>query len=1225
MALAGGCFNVADVNTNELGFDFVNSPVRYQVIHAKNLPGEMLPSEKTYSFETCLKDRITLSTMALNEFQIDGSTVISDEEGCVVWEKTVDFHPYAQSKSMTDKFVITSNAKYPGELEIPYSINPWNGDRPTATAEFVEHFQRSIAGAAASGAQTTPSPTSPVIQSLSGDKRPEEAIKGFAKLKIQTVVKQMFSHNELSLSDRVHMEFVFSPILQVFDVNGSSHNIVPSKGKIHINMDILTLNKDVPITAENLKGSKKLRSLKLGDLDIEYGKIKVKENIEAFRVLADENIILKLSASSPTKWGSDGLQSPESYFFVRSSEESEVLQEANLDGSDSNSDDKAEKNVDIVSAHGDQHSFFFAEDPKISHIEDESRTTTTITYGLLFSTKLVHKNTQTKVKNLDLYVTHNSKTQKVHVGPDGNINYSFSFVYDIYNMPARPQHLSFTISNVDGTMSVDVPLFLKPWQPSSHMSINPENLPAAKVAHLKEHQWSAPEVYIEKLTLDTATPVEYKAAKDLSLTIRHSYNMEAVVKVRSEGSQAYGGRRIMPAPTGHYKLDAYLTCPKEGLVNRNLYNVDVTPSLKTVTVTRAQSEDELKNLCPASVTSFDIEVESGRATGTFQVVIPDPRMTWSRAQLTLVLRPYETKALKGPLAKSQKLKLSQNFKPAPVARVIVLEDFASRAKTIALQTLPSASEEVPKSLFSLESVKNATKKWGVIYPYIAHLNSLESDYLTRMMSSYVSLDGTGYSALSFDSDDLIHPPKTHKPIGSTTELAQDPGALTRECDVKKGECLKETSKRRWMNYQEFQKSLANQDQLPMDITVDEMRAILWNQPDNRLDDLIVMTCHLWEALFIKRYEELLRQDSNYNDPTLSSSQGLYITPIMVARSHFGEFGRECVREYKIHPFSYSTHISPITATHHLKGPVVAVKAEDAGVDVLHFSQKHGSAVRNNVSFYNSAHADLLGSFFKLFGNLGAFAGASGYSFSMMGEYEITARDDLAGGMTHYSHWTTVKMGLQFAQPKYCLTLRLDPFYTHQFFLQARDHLANTHFPSYAANYFLDIYPDIVRFVDYFENDLVTSSYLICTEEQPPKLSDKTLAAVSKHPVHKDTTAIGMEYYRFASPRFESGAVYDPTKEHFRDWVYPLRGQSDYLKFIHSTTVLRKNEMASINGFGDTFDWSSKYVTWFINDPRILDVNKHLFSSSHEFIKFPKRYIYSRFSVVPPAIGGFYNY
>lgn len=1216
-----GCFEVEDITTGESRYDFVSTPVKYQVVSEQVASGEMLPSAKTYSFETCLQDRITLSSMALNEFIIDGAQVISDEEGCVIWTKEVAFHPYAQSRTIEDTFVITSEGKYPGRLEIDYYLNPWTGSRPTSTAEFVEsiHTPNGV-DTPFMTASTSSQPSYQMVESLFAGKSvadPSQQCGGedseasaasvtsepqFAQLKVASIIKQVFYHNELSLSDQIHLGLLLSPVLEVYDQSGISHNLIPQVGDVAVHLDILVINKDLEITDKNLLKAKKLKSFKFKDLVIESGVIKINEHIDAFQVLADENIVLRAAIHSPTQWGAEGLRSPESMYFVRQSEESEVLQEVHtIDGTSC----FEERSVEIVSAEGKEHSFFFADEPRISHIDNHSRTTTSIQYNLLFSTRLIHKNSESVVKNMDLYVTHDAKTGAVHVGPDGLIHYLFDFDYDMYSMQSRPQYLEFKISNKDGSIAVDVPLFLKPWQPSSQMAINPETLSDAKVAALQQRQWPKPELYIDEITLDTATPIEYKVGEDLSLMIRHSYNMDAVVKVRSEGVEAFGGERILPAPTGHYKLDVYLTCPSEGLLNRSLYNVDVADSLDTLTVTRAAHAKDLKNLCPSAHTSFDILVENGRATGTFQVMIPEPRMTWSRSQLTLVLHPYKTSDLSGELAADQRQELAENFAASPVARVIILEDFASKSKKVAMR--PLNYEYSFSDLFSFADVKLATAKWQVAYPYIAHVNALEQDYLRRNMLNYVSLDGHEYSALEFEQ-------------GSDVDTTTATTLLPRTCDVAEQECLQETSPAT-LSYQDFMDSYTGYGIRDMKFTLDELKDVVWNRPGNRLDELIDQTCYLWELSYQVRLQRLKHVKNIVPNSAHNAKFMAHLEDIM---GPYGGFTGRCIHETKIHPYAHSGHVAPVTAVHHLKGPVVAVHAEDAGVDILNFTQKNISKLGHTVSFYTAAHLDVLGTFYRLINNIGAFAGASGYSFNLMGEYEVVKGDNFAGGMNHYSNWTTVKMGLQFAQPKYCLTLRMDPYYLYSLMNSVRDNFDRVSQLDDPRHQNSEMYRDFWSFIELFEHD-ISHGYLICTEEQPPGFDAEQLQAETHYPLHQDTTAIGMEYYRFAGPRFSSDALYDTTQESFRDWVYPLRGQADYLKFIHSMTNMNQNQVESMHGYGNAFQWSSELVTWFMKDKSIKNVNQYFHPTAREYVKFPKRYVYSRFSAVPPSIGGFYNY
>ena len=407
----------------------------------------------------------------------------------------------------------------------------------------------------------------------------------------------------------------------------------------------------------------------------------------------------------------------------------------------------------------------------------------------------------------------------------------------------------------------------------------------------------------------------------------------------------------------------------------------------------------------------------------------------------------------------------------------------------------------------------------------------------------------------------------------------------------------------------------------MNITEAELHEIVWNQPDNRLDDLIAQTCQLWERSFNHRLKQMKRENDLVE---LSEEETRYMARLSRIMKVYGGFTRRCIDESRLYPHAHSSRVAPVMAVHHLKGPVVAANAEDAGVDILNFTQRSIHKLGHAVSFYTSAHLDLLGTVLKLIDNIGAFAGAGGYSFNLMGEYEVVSGDSFTGGMNHYSNWTTVKMGLQFAEPKYCLTLRLDPFYLYGLMGSVQDEFDQLRALDNPRSDHSQMYDAFLRFLKLFEHD-ISYGYLICTQQQPPGFDRGELVKSTHYPVHQDATTIGMEYYRFAGPRFNSDAIYDTTKEAFRDWVYPLRGQSDYLKFIHSMTDLSQNEVNSMSNYANAFEWSSQLVTWFMRDKQVTEVDRHFRPAAREYVKFPKRYVYSRFSAVPPAIGGFYNY
>lgn len=1232
----GGCFNPS--TPEELGqYDFISTPITYRVLSATRAPEEMLPSEKVYEFRTCLKDRISLSTLSLNEFAIDGEVYLSNEEGCVVWNHKVDFNPYLQSRSSEAQFEIIGRGKFPGRLLISYELNPWVGVRPTSTTEFVEIVPAGAidlhqGGELAEGVFT-------LEENSAGD----EDSRKKAVLGVQTVKKSVFFHSDSSRASQGHWNFEITPLLQVYDVRGVQHALVPQNGRVGVALEILSLGKELSFDDENLKKARLVKKMALDDQLIASGKILITEKVRIPDVLEGDNILLRVGIEGSSDLVEDGVDLVSNLYYVRQDQDVEILEEVDLSGQTSESPDL------VVQPRGGAHPYYHAENPRVNFVRYLSRSTTQSEYELVLTTRIRHRNSTSVVTNEDLYVTFNGDTQVVSVRSDGLLSFSFKYVYDLYTMLQRPQEVLFTISNKANTFSVEVPLFLKPWDhDAANMALNPETLAVDTVESLRVVEYEKPQVYLDSLSLNPPTLIDYKVFEDLSLGFRYGFGFHATAKVRSKARETFGGTRVLDAPDGRYRLDVYLTCPNEGLKNRQLYSVEVDDALKEVTILRINKEklaarpghvlaveDELVDsyinwdprsnrgsICPASHTQFDVEVENGSLVGQFIVELPDARLEWTRTQLTAVLTPYETKNIESAVFHTQKLRLSHQVEAAPMGSQVVLEKYTKSPGKVVLEDIRQSEEHSHGLMKSLDEVQLAAKKWDVIQPYYVALSNLESDYLGRFDLNYVSLEGEPYSAL---------PPSVE-------------GVW--KCEVGSSDCVSETSSERSLSFQEYQARFLTPN--GKTLSVADMRDILHNRPDSRLRDLIEYACYSWSLKYKESIEQYFYKDpasllwperSVFEEEREDERDRLKRHDIKVIDGTYGDLmawvaskvtslSQRCV---KAHSEQHMDSLQDwknqsMVAVHHLKGPVTRSYPQNAGVDILNYRQTESFAAFSGLEMVASLHTDLLAAVFSVFKSFG-LGSLGGYSVAGYGEYEVGVKNDWGGGMTHYSNWTTVQMALQFDQPKYCLTLRMNPkFFLKQMLVDGTPPMLYSYPVSYPPYHGVRYNPLYAQqwYVSFLED--LAEGYLFCTTEQP---EDNIIVTDDGERV--GLPVVGIEHYRFPAPRFAKPGVFDPTIEHFRSWLYPLRGQSDYLRFIYSLGALdddASRDTTAPSYFDprlSLFHSGSRFVNWVYEDDRVDDVQDSLFKTSQSFIKFPKRSVYEEFSSVPPSVGGFYSY
>jgi hypothetical protein len=121
------------------GIDAPDEKQNEGTFFVNNLSGETLvskvdsyhiPTQKTYNFKACLKDRLHNKDIKNQFFSISNdkeliATERSNENGCLHWSEYINYNFSQQSKYLTIKRTITSQGVHKGSFNVFMAINPW--------------------------------------------------------------------------------------------------------------------------------------------------------------------------------------------------------------------------------------------------------------------------------------------------------------------------------------------------------------------------------------------------------------------------------------------------------------------------------------------------------------------------------------------------------------------------------------------------------------------------------------------------------------------------------------------------------------------------------------------------------------------------------------------------------------------------------------------------------------------------------------------------------------------------------------------------------------------------------------------------------------------------------------------------------------------------------------------------------------------------------------------
>ena len=126
-------------NVNQAAATFYNEEVTGSAIVSQNLPGFSIPSEKLFSFKTCIFDKRTREAIKGHAFVVKGGTkdiqARSEESGCVNWSEKIAYDGVSDAKYIPIKRTIFATGMHSGARELSLCINPWNYDGSEAVRD----------------------------------------------------------------------------------------------------------------------------------------------------------------------------------------------------------------------------------------------------------------------------------------------------------------------------------------------------------------------------------------------------------------------------------------------------------------------------------------------------------------------------------------------------------------------------------------------------------------------------------------------------------------------------------------------------------------------------------------------------------------------------------------------------------------------------------------------------------------------------------------------------------------------------------------------------------------------------------------------------------------------------------------------------------------------------------------------------------------------------------
>lgn len=126
-------------NLNQSASTFYSEEVTGTAIVSQNLQGFSIPSEKLFTFRTCIFDKRTREAIRGHAFVVKGGPndiqARSEESGCINWAEKVAYDGVADAKYIPIKRTIHATGMHNGARELAICINPWNYDGSEAVRD----------------------------------------------------------------------------------------------------------------------------------------------------------------------------------------------------------------------------------------------------------------------------------------------------------------------------------------------------------------------------------------------------------------------------------------------------------------------------------------------------------------------------------------------------------------------------------------------------------------------------------------------------------------------------------------------------------------------------------------------------------------------------------------------------------------------------------------------------------------------------------------------------------------------------------------------------------------------------------------------------------------------------------------------------------------------------------------------------------------------------------
>lgn len=125
--------NAASDDANQPAATFFAGDVSGSAVVSKNFDGFSIPSQKLFTFKTCVQDKRTREPIKGHKFDVLGAKNLtiandgrSDESGCVNWSEEIDYNGASDSRYIPLKRTLAARGMHTGSRNFNICINPWD-------------------------------------------------------------------------------------------------------------------------------------------------------------------------------------------------------------------------------------------------------------------------------------------------------------------------------------------------------------------------------------------------------------------------------------------------------------------------------------------------------------------------------------------------------------------------------------------------------------------------------------------------------------------------------------------------------------------------------------------------------------------------------------------------------------------------------------------------------------------------------------------------------------------------------------------------------------------------------------------------------------------------------------------------------------------------------------------------------------------------------------------